>query len=72
MVENGKSAPNIYLKVCENISVKPENAIICEDAPNGIIAAYRSGAKPIMIIDRIEPTDTIKDLLFVKPLDSLA
>lgn len=34
-------------------------------------AAYRSGAKPIMIIDRIEPTDEIKDLLFVKPLDSL-
>lgn len=34
-------------------------------------AAYRSGAKPIMIIDRIEPTNEIKDLLFVKPLDSL-
>ena len=71
MVENGKSVSDIYLKVCENISVKPENAIICEEAPNGIIAAYRSGAKPIMIIDRIEPTDEIKDLLFVKPLDSL-
>lgn len=71
MVENGKPAPDIYLKVCEKISVKPENAIICEDAPNGIIAAYRSGAKPIMVIDRIEPTDEIISLLFIKPLNSL-
>lgn len=72
MVKNGKPAPDIYLKVCEKISIKPENAIICEDAPNGIIAAYRSGAKPIMVIDRIEPTEEIISLLFVKPLNSLA
>lgn len=71
MVENGKPAPDIYLKACENIFVKPENVIICEDAPNGIIAAYRSGAKPIMVVDRIEPTDEIRSLLFVKPLNSL-
>ena len=71
MVKNGKPAPDIYLKACEKICVKPENAIVCEDAPNGIIAAYRSGAKPIMIIDRIEPTDEISSLLFVKPLNSL-
>ncbi len=71
MVKNGKPAPDIYLKACEEISINPENAIICEDAPNGIIAAHRSGAKPIMVIDRIEPTDEIKSLLFVKPLNSL-
>lgn len=71
MVENGKPAPDIYLKVCERISINPKNAIVCEDAPNGIIAAYRSGAKPIMIIDRIKPTDEIKSLLFVEPLNSL-
>lgn len=71
MVENGKPAPDIYLKVCEEIEVNPENAIVCEDAPNGIIAANRSGAKPVMIIDRIEPTDEIRKLLFVEPLNSL-
>lgn len=72
MVENGKPAPDIYLKACEEIDVKPENAIVCEDAPNGIIAAYRSGAKPVMVIDRIEPTDEIRKLLFVNPLNTLA
>ena len=71
MVENGKPAPDIYLKACEEIDVKPENAIVCEDAQNGIIAAYRAGAKPVMIIDRIKPTDEIRSLLFVKPLSSL-
>ena len=75
-VESGnikaKPAPDIYLKACEEIDVKPENAIVCEDAPNGIIAAYRSGAKPVMVIDRIEPTDEIRKLLFVNPLNTLA
>lgn len=71
MVENGKPAPDIYLKVCEEIDVNPENAIVCEDAPNGIISAFRAGAKPVMIIDRIEPTDEIRNLLFVEPLNSL-
>lgn len=72
MVENGKPDPDIYLRACEEISITPENAIICEDAPNGIIAAYRSGAKPVMIIDLIEPTEEIKKMLFIEPLISLS
>ncbi len=71
MVEKGKPAPDIYLKACEKILVNPENAIVCEDAPNGILAAYSAGAKPVMIIDLIEPTDEVKKLLFVSPLNSL-
>lgn len=72
MVENGKPDPDIYLKACEKISVNPENTIICEDAPNGILAAYRSGAKPVMIIDLMESTEEIKKLLFIEPLTSLS
>ena len=71
MVQNGKPAPDVYLKVCEEISVKPEEAIVLEDAPNGIISAYRAGTKPIMVIDCIEPTDEIRNMLFVEPLNSL-
>ena len=71
MVEKGKPAPDIYLKVCEKILVNPENAIVCEDAPNGILAAYSAEAKPIMIIDLIEPKDDVKKLLFINPLNSL-
>lgn len=42
MVKNGKLALDIYLTACEKISINPENVIVCEDAPNGIIAAYRA------------------------------
>ncbi len=72
MVKKGKPAPDIYLKACESIGINPENAIVCEDAPNGILAAYSAGTKPVMIIDLIEPTDEIRKLLFVKPLNTLA
>lgn len=72
MVENGKPAPDIYLKACSEVDVNPINAIVCEDATNGIVAAYRSGAKPVMIIDLIEPTDEIRKMLYVEPLESLS
>lgn len=71
MVEKGKPAPDIYLKACEKILVNPENAIVCKDAPNGILVAYSAGTKPVMIIDLIEPTDKIRKLLFVNPLNTL-
>ncbi len=72
MVEHGKPAPDIYLKVCEKLSVNPEDAIVCEDAPNGIMASYNAGTKTIMIVDLIEPTEEIKKLLFWEPLKSLS
>ena len=71
MVQNGKPAPDIFLKACDKLSVSPEEAIIIEDALNGIIAAYRSGAKPIMVVDCVEPTDEMRSMLFVEPLNSL-
>jgi len=71
MVQNGKPEPDIFLRACEELSVRPEEAIILEDSLNGIIAAYRAGAKPIMVVDCIEPTDEIRSMLFVEPLNSL-
>ena len=43
----------------------------CEDAPNGIMAAFSAGTKPVMVVDLIEPTDEIIKMLFVNPLSSL-
>ncbi|MCL2038093.1 HAD family phosphatase [Candidatus Saccharibacteria bacterium] len=71
-VKHSKPAPDIFLKACEELSVKPEETIVLEDAPNGIIAAHRAGTKPIMIVDYIQPTDEIRKMLFTEPLDSLA
>ncbi len=39
MVEHSKPLPDIYLKACELLGVKPENAIAIEDSLNGIRSA---------------------------------
>ncbi|MCL2451804.1 HAD family phosphatase [Candidatus Saccharibacteria bacterium] len=71
-VKRSKPAPDIFLKACEELSVKPEETIVLEDSPNGIIAAYRAGTKPVMIVDFIDPTDEIRSTLYTEPLNSLS
>lgn len=71
MVQNGKPAPDIFLKTCEALSINPTEAIVLEDAPNGILAAHSAGAKPVMVVDCVQPTEEIKKKLFGKPLNSL-
>lgn len=42
-VQRGKPAPDIYLKCAEVMGIKPENAIVFEDIPQGIIAGKSAG-----------------------------
>ncbi|MBO4952312.1 MAG: HAD family phosphatase [Lachnospiraceae bacterium] len=56
-VAHGKPAPDIYLKACEMLDVRPEEAIAVEDSVNGIVSAGRAGMYPVMVIDLIEPND---------------
>lgn len=60
MVTNGKPAPDIYLKACEELGVQPCEAIAVEDSINGIISAGKAGLYPVMVIDLIQPTDELK------------
>ncbi len=62
MVENGKPAPDIFLKACQELNVAPEEAIAVEDSINGIKSAYSAGTFPVMVVDLIEPNDEIKPL----------
>lgn len=59
-VAHGKPAPDIYLKACEMLDVRPEEAIAVEDSINGIVSAGRAGMYPVMVINLIEPNDTTK------------
>ena len=59
-IAHGKPAPDIYLKACEMLDVKPEDAIAVEDSINGIVSAGSAGMYPVMVIDLIEPNDTTK------------
>ncbi|MDE6026105.1 MAG: HAD family phosphatase [Lachnospiraceae bacterium] len=60
MIENGKPAPDIYLKACEMLEVAPGRAIAVEDSLNGIKSAGLAGTYPVMVIDLILPNDEVK------------
>jgi beta-phosphoglucomutase len=42
-VKNAKPDPEMYLRACECLGVKPSESLIVEDAPHGIEAAKRAG-----------------------------
>ncbi|WP_069997976.1 HAD family hydrolase [Cellulosilyticum sp. I15G10I2] len=50
-VEKGKPYPYIYLKVAEDLEVEPEECLVFEDIPNGVIAAKRAGMQVWAIND---------------------
>lgn len=66
MIEQGKPAPDIYLRTAKEIEEKPENCIAIEDSFNGIKSAYRAGMKTIMVPDLVMPTEEIDKLLYKK------
>ena len=62
MVEHSKPNPEIYLMACKSIGVNPEDCVAIEDSLNGIRSAYAAGLKPIMVIDKVQPTEEIKKM----------
>tara|TARA_R110000824_G_C15229444_1_gene678371 strand:+ start:4916 stop:6274 length:1359 start_codon:yes stop_codon:yes gene_type:complete len=44
-VENSKPHPQMYWDAMSDLKTNPENTLIIEDSPNGLLAAQRSGAK---------------------------
>ena len=59
MVENGKPAPDIFLKACQELGVSPEKTIAVEDSVNGIKSAGAAGTYAVMVVDLIEPNDDV-------------
>lgn len=62
MVTHSKPDPEIFLKACELLGVKPGEAFAIEDSYNGIRAAHTGGLRPIMVPDLAEPTDEMEKL----------
>ena len=61
MVERSKPAPDIFLKACEELGVKPERAYAIEDSYNGIRAAYAGKLHPIMVPDLLPETAEMQE-----------
>lgn len=56
-VSKGKPAPDIYLKVAEDLGVDPKNCLVFEDIPNGMRAGKAAG----MIVIGVEDERSKKD-----------
>lgn len=50
-VKAGKPAPDVYLKVAEELHVNPEDCLVFEDVPMGILAGKNAGMKVCAIED---------------------
>lgn len=70
MVKEAKPAPDIYEKTCEALGVAPSRALVLEDAPNGVRAAYAAGIPVIVIPDLLEPDAHILSMAVCR-MDSL-
>ena len=71
MVEKGKPEPDIYLFAAEKLGLKPENCLVIEDSPSGILAGSRAGCIAVMVPDQDQPDNATKELLYAK-VDNLA
>lgn len=52
-VEKGKPHPDIFLKVAEDLGVKPENCLVFEDTHAGVIAGKSAGMQVVAIFDAL-------------------
>lgn len=50
-VSKGKPAPDVYLKVAEDLGVLPSKCLVFEDVPNGIRAGKNAGMKVCAVED---------------------
>lgn len=64
MVTKSKPEPEIYLKACETLGVKPAEALALEDSRNGLLSAHRAGMKVIMVPDLWEADEEVKGFLW--------
>ena len=74
MVEKGKPEPDIYLYAASKLGLKPEECLVLEDSPTGILAAYRAGCIPVMIPDQDEPDEKTMEMMYavVNSLDDVS
>ena len=74
MVEKGKPEPDIYLYAASKLGLSPEECLVLEDSPTGILAAYGAGCIPVMIPDQDEPDAATTKMLYAlcRDLQSVA
>lgn len=64
MVEHGKPAPDIYIYAAEKLGLRPEECLVLEDSPTGLLAALRAGCVPVMVPDQDQPDEEVKGRIY--------
>ena len=70
MVERGKPEPDVYLYAASQLGLKPEECLVIEDSPTGLLAGNRAGCIPVMVPDQDQPSQETKELAYAV-VDSL-
>lgn len=63
-VKHGKPEPDVFLYAAEVLGLQPEECIVLEDSPNGLLAAYRAGCVPVMVPDQDGPDDETRKIVY--------
>uniref|UniRef100_UPI0040575423 HAD family hydrolase n=1 Tax=Agathobacter sp. TaxID=2021311 RepID=UPI0040575423 len=66
MVAHGKPEPDVYLYAARKLGVKPEECMILEDSPTGIVSGYRAGCIPVMVPDQSRPDEDTRQMLYAE------
>lgn len=69
MITEPKPSPQIYLKSCEMLGVKPQKEIALEDSDLGIKSAVNAGMKAILIPDLKTPSEETLKIVYKKVAD---
>lgn len=69
MVKEGKPAPEIYLRACQQLQVNPANALALEDSIHGIQAAHDAGMRSIFVPDLVNDSSLIDEWIDAKLMD---
>lgn len=59
-VAAGKPAPDVYLKVAEDLKVRPKDCLVFEDVVNGILAGKNAGMSVCAVDDEFSRPDEAK------------
>lgn len=60
--QNGKPAPDPYLKAAGLLRIDPARCLALEDSHNGVRSAAAAGTMTVMVPDLLEVTDEIREL----------
>jgi len=65
-IENGKPAPDIFLRAAELLRVTPSECFVFEDSLNGIKAGFSASMKCIGVPDIVKFTDEDRKMMFAE------